>query len=101
MQVREVRSTPTPPSDAWGAGFVHALRSARAVSPVPGVSSAPAAARAPAASRLAGPQAAEPSARPRPSLWERVVGWLGDVLKGVLDFVRSSLDAALRSLGGR
>lgn len=88
-----------PAQEAWGAGFVHALRQARAVSPTS--PSGPTRPAAPAARATVGPEVKEaPTRRPRSNLWERLVNLLGDTLRGALDLLRSGLDAALRALGG-
>ncbi len=75
---------------------MHALRQVQAAYPVRPASGTAAArstgslpARTPAAQ--AGPAPA--------SLWQRLLGLVGDFLKGLLDVVRSGVDAVLRTLG--
>ncbi len=100
MQVREVRPRPeNPPAAAWGASFVDALRQVRGVAPVPGTSRPVSA----ATSRDLRPAALPGDAAPRrpPSLWERLVGWVGDVVRGALDLLRAGFETFLQALGGR
>lgn len=93
------RSNPAP-LEAWGAGFVHALRQARAVSPASATRSVPH--NGPPRPTAANPPAARaaPQAR-QPSLWERLVGLVQEALRGALDLLRTGLGHLLRTLSGR
>mgnify|MGYP000160650064 FL=1 len=99
MQVREVRPRPeNPPAVAWGAGFVDALRQVWGVAPVSRISG-PAATSGSA--RPAAPNSGDAAPRRPPSLWERLVGWVRDVVRGALDLLRVGLETFLQALGGR
>lgn len=99
-----VNDRPNPaPLEAWGAGFVHALRQARALTPAPAArsvalnSQAPPTPEGPFSPRAA---RAAPPAR-QPSLWDRLVGLVQEALRGALGLLRTGLDYLLRTLGGR
>jgi len=99
MQVRPVGPRPeNPPAAAWGAGFVDALRQVRGVAPVSRISG-------PAATsgsvRPAAPASGDAAPRRPPSLWDRLVGWVGDVVRGALDLLRAGVETLLGALGGR
>ncbi len=99
MQVRQVGPRPeNPPPAAWGAGFVDALRQVRGVAPVSQTSGS-----APTPGSLRPAALASGNAAPRrpPSLWERLVGWVGDVVRGALDLLRAGFETFLQALGGR
>jgi hypothetical protein len=102
MQTPAIRERHSLPSaEAWGAGFVHALREVRAATPTPATGSVR---PTPGPARVVpqAPQASSSPSRARPGgLWERLLGLVGDALRGVLDLLRSGVDAALRALGGR
>ena len=89
-----------PPMEAWGAGFVHALRQARALPPT-GTSPVSPAGGPPRAASSAPPAAAAQNPRqPAPSPWQRFLNLLTEALRGALDLLRSGVDALLRALGG-
>lgn len=104
MRVPGVNERPNPvPLEAWGAGFVHALRQAQALTPAP-------AARSVALNSQAPPRPADPfnppaaRAAPQPrqaSLWDRLVGLVQEAVRAALGLLRTGLDHLLRTLGGR
>jgi hypothetical protein len=103
MQVPGVQSRSSEPSSqAWGAGFVHALRRVLSVSPTPAAGPASGTAGPARTPQAARGEAPAPTPQPRSAtLWERFLGLVGEALRGALDFLRSAVDTALRALGAR